>query len=209
MRCRTWRGATHSRSAFPFCIAPSSGSARSPGGSTGISRTWQSKPATKRLCPSARTGTTYARTLLGFFEALHAAPGRVWWQGVSMAKAGQAEQRLERILAWRGAVTMSLKKSGLKKSFARRHHRTRDSGCLSGSIRSSGERPAERAKRRNQRTPSAEPEVVAPAEESTDVEEVTDQTDARIPRWLPSRLCSLPRPWQESTVSVRWRRWLR
>ncbi|HET6175477.1 MAG TPA: M56 family metallopeptidase [Candidatus Sulfotelmatobacter sp.] len=53
----------------------------------------------------------YARTLLGFFEALQAAPGRVWWQGVSMAKAGQAEQRLERILDWRGAVTMSLKKS--------------------------------------------------------------------------------------------------
>jgi bla regulator protein blaR1 len=52
----------------------------------------------------------YARTLLGFFETLQAAPGRVWWQGVSMAKAGQAEQRLERILAWRGAVTMNLKK---------------------------------------------------------------------------------------------------
>lgn len=55
----------------------------------------------------------YARTLLEFFEALQAAPGRVWWQGVSMGKAGQAEQRVERILAWRGAVTM-----GLKKSFA-------------------------------------------------------------------------------------------
>lgn len=55
----------------------------------------------------------YARTLLGFFEALEAAPGRVWWQGVSMAKAGQAERRVERILAWRGAVTM-----GLKKTFA-------------------------------------------------------------------------------------------
>ncbi len=53
----------------------------------------------------------YARTLLGFFEALHASPGRVWWQGVAMAKTGQAEQRLERILAWRGAVTMNLKKS--------------------------------------------------------------------------------------------------
>jgi len=60
----------------------------------------------------------YARTLLGFFEALHAAPGRVWWQGVAMAKAGQAEKRLERILAWRGAATMSLQKSGLKKSIA-------------------------------------------------------------------------------------------
>ena len=53
----------------------------------------------------------YARTLLGFFEALHATPGRVWWQGVSMAKAGQAEKRLERILAWRGAVAMNLRKS--------------------------------------------------------------------------------------------------
>jgi beta-lactamase regulating signal transducer with metallopeptidase domain/peptidoglycan hydrolase CwlO-like protein len=53
----------------------------------------------------------YARTLLGFFEALHAAPGRVWWQGVAMAKAGQAEQRVERILAWKGSVAMSFRKS--------------------------------------------------------------------------------------------------
>jgi beta-lactamase regulating signal transducer with metallopeptidase domain len=55
--------------------------------------------------------TDYAKTLLGFFEALQAAPGRVWWQGVSMAKSGQAEQRVDRILAWKGAVTMGLKKS--------------------------------------------------------------------------------------------------
>jgi beta-lactamase regulating signal transducer with metallopeptidase domain len=53
----------------------------------------------------------YAKTLLGFFEALHAAPGRVWWQGVSMAKAGQAERRLQRILSWKGNVTMNLRKS--------------------------------------------------------------------------------------------------
>jgi beta-lactamase regulating signal transducer with metallopeptidase domain len=53
----------------------------------------------------------YARILLGFFEALHAAPGRVWWQGVSMATAGQAEQRVERILSWKGSVAMRLKKS--------------------------------------------------------------------------------------------------
>ena len=53
----------------------------------------------------------YARTLLDFFEALQLMPGRVRWQGVSMAKAGQAQQRLERILAWKGAVTMSVKKS--------------------------------------------------------------------------------------------------
>ena len=60
----------------------------------------------------------YARTLLGFLEALHTAPGRVWWQGVSMAKAGQAEKRLERILAWKGMVTMSLKKSVIIALFA-------------------------------------------------------------------------------------------
>ncbi len=53
----------------------------------------------------------YARILLGFFETLHAGPGRVWWQGVSMAKADQAEHRVERILAWKGSVAMSLQKS--------------------------------------------------------------------------------------------------
>jgi bla regulator protein blaR1 len=63
----------------------------------------------------------YAKTLLGFFEALQATPGRVWWQGVSMAKTGQAEKRLERILAWKdtkGAVVMGFKNSSLKKSIA-------------------------------------------------------------------------------------------
>jgi hypothetical protein len=60
----------------------------------------------------------YARTLLGFCEALQAASGRVWWQGVAMAKAGQAERRLARILAWRGAATMGLSTSSLKKSLA-------------------------------------------------------------------------------------------
>jgi beta-lactamase regulating signal transducer with metallopeptidase domain len=55
--------------------------------------------------------TAYARTLLSFFEALQATPGRVRWQGVSMAAAGRAEQRVEKILAWKGTVAMSLKKS--------------------------------------------------------------------------------------------------
>ncbi len=58
--------------------------------------------------------TRYAETLLGFFAQLGAAPGRVWWQGVSMAKAakaGRAERRVDRILAWKGAMSM-------KKSFA-------------------------------------------------------------------------------------------
>ena len=56
------------------------------------------------LCGADRKD--YARTLLGFFEALQAAPGRVWWQGVAMAKSGQAEERVERILSWKGSVTM-------------------------------------------------------------------------------------------------------
>ncbi len=57
--------------------------------------------------------TEYAKTLLGFFETLHAAPGRVWWQGISMAKVGQAEHRLEKILSWRGVVNMGVKRSVL------------------------------------------------------------------------------------------------
>ncbi len=56
----------------------------------------------------------YAETLLGFFAQLAAAQRRVWWQGVSMAKAakaGSAERRVDRILAWRAGMSM-------KKSFA-------------------------------------------------------------------------------------------
>jgi hypothetical protein len=58
----------------------------------------------------------YARTLLEFLEALETAPGRVWWQGVAMAKAGQAEQRVERILDWKdtgGNIAMGLKKPAI------------------------------------------------------------------------------------------------
>ena len=55
----------------------------------------------------------YAKTLLGFFTALQVAPQRVRWQGVAMAHAGQAQQRVERILAWRGAFAMGLKKSAV------------------------------------------------------------------------------------------------
>jgi beta-lactamase regulating signal transducer with metallopeptidase domain len=54
--------------------------------------------------------TRYAETLLGFFAALEAIPGRVWWQGVSMATAGQAEKRVDRILEWKGSVAMRHKK---------------------------------------------------------------------------------------------------
>jgi beta-lactamase regulating signal transducer with metallopeptidase domain len=52
----------------------------------------------------------YAETLLGFFADVQAAPGRVWWQGVSMARGGRAEERVERILAWKGAKQMRIGK---------------------------------------------------------------------------------------------------
>jgi len=55
--------------------------------------------------------TRYAEALLGFFAELEAGQERVWWQGVSMAKAGQAEERVDRILAWRGAMSNKLTKS--------------------------------------------------------------------------------------------------
>ncbi len=54
--------------------------------------------------------TRYAETLLNFFSALETAPGRVWWQGVSMAAAGQAEKRVDRILSWKGDSSMNFKK---------------------------------------------------------------------------------------------------
>jgi beta-lactamase regulating signal transducer with metallopeptidase domain len=53
----------------------------------------------------------YARTLLSFFAALQTAPRRIRWQGVSIARPGQAERRLERILAWKGTITMRVKRS--------------------------------------------------------------------------------------------------
>lgn len=55
--------------------------------------------------------TRYAEALLEFFAELEAAPRRAWWEGVSMAKVGQAEKRVERILAWRGAMPNKLTKS--------------------------------------------------------------------------------------------------
>lgn len=58
----------------------------------------------------------YARTLLTFFDALRTTPGRVWWQGMAMANSGRAEERVERILAWKqagGAISMGVKKSAV------------------------------------------------------------------------------------------------
>ena len=54
---------------------------------------------------------SYARMLLGFLETIQAAPGRVRWQGVSMASSGRAEKRLEKVLAWTGDKKMATKKS--------------------------------------------------------------------------------------------------
>jgi beta-lactamase regulating signal transducer with metallopeptidase domain len=53
----------------------------------------------------------YAETLLGFFEALSQDTRRVYWQGVSMAAPGQADRRVDRILNWKGAVSMRIRKS--------------------------------------------------------------------------------------------------
>ena len=53
----------------------------------------------------------YAETLVAFFAALSENSGRVYWQGVSMAAPGQADRRVDRILSWKGAVSMRMKKS--------------------------------------------------------------------------------------------------
>jgi beta-lactamase regulating signal transducer with metallopeptidase domain len=58
--------------------------------------------------------TRYAEALLGFFADLEVVPARVWWQGVSMAQAGQAEKRVDRILAWRGTAASHISSRGRK-----------------------------------------------------------------------------------------------
>ena len=50
--------------------------------------------------------TRYAETLLGFFAELEAAPGRIHWEGISMANGCRAERRVERILSWKGSHSM-------------------------------------------------------------------------------------------------------
>ena len=56
---------------------------------------------------------SYARMLLGFLESVQAHPGRVGWQGVSMASSGRSEKRLEKVLAWTVDKNMPTKKSAL------------------------------------------------------------------------------------------------
>lgn len=55
----------------------------------------------------------YAAALLEFLEAVHGAEGRIHWQGVAIASRGQAEVRLRKILAWRGAKPMRWTKSAV------------------------------------------------------------------------------------------------
>src|SRR6185437_11523464 len=61
--------------------------------------------------------SSYARMLLGFLENVQTAPGRVRWQGVSLAglgaSSGRAEKRLEKVLSWTGDKKMATKKSAL------------------------------------------------------------------------------------------------
>lgn len=45
---------------------------------------------------------TYAEVLMNFFEATQNARGRVNWQGISMARGGRAQDRIERILCSKG-----------------------------------------------------------------------------------------------------------
>ncbi|MGH9561427.1 MAG: M56 family metallopeptidase, partial [Terracidiphilus sp.] len=53
----------------------------------------------------------YAQALIGFLADLETSPGRVWWHGVAMAKTGEGEKRVERILAWRSAMSNRFSKS--------------------------------------------------------------------------------------------------
>ncbi|MGA9885710.1 MAG: M56 family metallopeptidase [Candidatus Acidiferrales bacterium] len=55
--------------------------------------------------------TRYAQALLGFMADLESSPVRVWWHGVAMAKTGEGEKRVERILAWRSAMSNRFGKS--------------------------------------------------------------------------------------------------
>ncbi|HVB87897.1 MAG TPA: M56 family metallopeptidase [Candidatus Dormibacteraeota bacterium] len=55
--------------------------------------------------------TRYAETLLDFLAHLETSPARVRWHGVAMAKTGQGEKRLERILSWRPDMSGNVKKS--------------------------------------------------------------------------------------------------
>jgi beta-lactamase regulating signal transducer with metallopeptidase domain len=54
--------------------------------------------------------TRYAETLLGFLARLQTSPARVRWHGMAMAKTGQGEVRVERILSWRPPTSGTLSK---------------------------------------------------------------------------------------------------
>jgi len=111
--------------------------------------------------------SNYARTLLGFFAALQTSQRRVWWQGVSMAKAGQAEKRVERILSWKGAVPMGVKKSFAVAILAFALPAT----YLVASVHAANPRPQAAD------APQAQPSVPAPLPEASPAPEVESQAD--------------------------------
>lgn len=48
--------------------------------------------------------TRYAQILIGFLAQLETSPARVCWRSLAMAKLGQGERRVDRILAWRSSM---------------------------------------------------------------------------------------------------------
>ncbi len=54
--------------------------------------------------------TRYAQALVGFLADLEESPNRVWWHGVAMAKTGDGEKRVDRILAWRRSMPSRMNK---------------------------------------------------------------------------------------------------
>lgn len=55
--------------------------------------------------------TRYAEVVFAFCAALETSRNRITWSEMSIAKAGKAKKRMERILAWRGTMSKQLKKS--------------------------------------------------------------------------------------------------
>ncbi len=92
-KSRTSPAVTRSPSAFRFCIAQFSGSARSPGGSTVISPTSPSKPATKPLYPAAPTASVTPPLCWNFLRPCR--PHRVACGGKAFRWPKQVRQKKE------------------------------------------------------------------------------------------------------------------
>lgn len=127
----------------------------------------------------------YAKTLLGFFELVQAGPGRVRWQGVAMANAGNAQRRLEKILAWkRGENSMNVKKSSvimmlvfaLPAAYVVAAARPVPQGQASPSAQQLADNPTE-SNAQPQASDSVPPPVSSTAAATTDPSQSTQETD--------------------------------